>query len=1551
MPNLLPVPVTPVNTGAPITSASLPGSALNAPVANIPGGGVNLPAPPPTQLNLQPFGAVSTPVNNMLAAMPSQSTGVSPAALAQALISSTTAPTSNVQTEGSTHGGESFISHVLDLLNVGTYSIAGAAEGGIDAKDKAENSHENFLEAALNTAMGTVSGFGHGIAGALGDSHPGDKDDWATVLLNHGQDAGILNGTQKTMPNYAENTANQVYNDAHGTHLPTNLTRAVTPDDIKKLAITNSVEGTAADVVLDPLNFMHLGSAIKGGLGTLKNLAGVTDDAKNAARVADPNNLENLLKDYKNVPADVGDLNVGQGEVPSNVQIPNTNSVSEATPPPGAMLGAQDAIQKGLEAKGAGLDISPTPELNEDAIPKTPPGLPSVSPDLNTAFKSGLQDQLAGSSDPAQMIQATGNTGQIDPDFFNQMLKDNMSTVSDESAPSVTPVAAPVQPTGNYGTMINKMTRDKVVTAAIKKVLSNGDGPQWATHVMSELSRTHGGMNGLEKTANFLDRMSTRLPDLRSSDLTKMRGALNKTMEADYLEHIASNKAVKAGDIINDVAKGDPIASAAAAPSKDARALSASELRVAQKVASKFHDQIVGSGHFPGLKNPDDYTAQVERGNTKKWSGPKQVNMFQTIANEVRKTSPGIPAAPLFSRSARILKAVEDHFQELGATPYSAAQKQYAIPLRLSDVLYKVNPAVLAKHADLLTSILRSAFGPAGEMDNLEVSRLAPDLKDAFDQAMQAAKAGSAISEAPTIKQGVDAGQALSDMATQSGKSDARIREAQTIAGKAAQDITRAAGGSDASVNVTKDVLKTLYTTGDKFETAVTKNHINSLAAMSKDILTPNTSSVQDINKALAKIIGGPNVATLGNLIGPRANAIGWSGSRIAGSYGLFGQGTQKLVDFFGTRFNPAYGNKDLRPAFVQAIASARALSSHDAGIYNRLMRQLATDPETLHAGMLAAQGHKPAVVGSDAEKWGKQFLQHAENLLGSTALKNSGLLSDTVAGRGQLLMSELNKAAKRFGLPGQFTNAKSVEDAMGKSHDLSKGADWLKSWQMWDIQNPTKFMMQLSNTVNHATREAKMFDEIGSRFGTIGKTSVEHPRLKGIHFDSDMAAQVNQFIKNLEDFKKPNSKFGRLADKVLSKYKTAATMYIPAHHVRAALGDVYLSWLAGNEDVANYSSALKVMKAQAGRYQAFDNTEELTGSDAVANAISRAAGTAPVAAPKGSDIILTLKNGMHVTADMIYTHMFQHGLLPTGNHIEDIPEEDAMAKMLAPFNGRVHAFVNQAAETREHFIRISHFVDSLKKAGARTSFSEAADKASTDVRKWHPDGTDLTNFERNVVRRIFPFYSWSRKAMPLIMESLLMRPTKISLYPRLMYAAGTATGALNPNTTTESDPFPTDSLFPNWLQDKGIGPLFGNAQSGYISVTPNIPSMDILEQLGGLTSGDQSDRANAWSSLLNPGIRIPEELLTGQTLGGSAIMTSKSGYGQYLLKQIPQVQQYSGITNITSTDPDQPSGTLNIDKLLNYLGAAGISQDDQYTKQAMDDYENSQRIKAGTGF
>jgi hypothetical protein len=232
--------------------------------------------------------------------------------------------------------------------------------------------------------------------------------------------------------------------------------------------------------------------------------------------------------------------------------------------------------------------------------------------------------------------------------------------------------------------------------------------------------------------------------------------------------------------------------------------------------------------------------------------------------------------------------------------------------------------------------------------------------------------------------------------------------------------------------------------------------------------------------------------------------------------------------------------------------------------------------------------------------------------------------------------------------------------------------------------------------------------------------------------------------------------------------------------------------------------------------------------------------------------------------------------------------------------------------------------------------FEQAVEDAGNAVRKWHPDGLDTTMFERNVVKTVLPFYSWMRKAIPLAIEAALTSPGKIKAYPQLIEAIQIYNGITPEDGISQQ--FPTDQLFPDWMREKGIGPVFGGPGS-YTVVNPSVPAQDVLSSI--------FTPKKTIEGYLNPMIKVPieslqgHEMLTDQGIGG----TNSQSYMDYFLKQTPVVSNIgrtSGQFGVSSAG-QQSSLMQNI---LNLFGAR-MSNSGPYQRSAqfdLRDYLKSQR-------
>jgi hypothetical protein len=395
-----------------------------------------------------------------------------------------------------------------------------------------------------------------------------------------------------------------------------------------------------------------------------------------------------------------------------------------------------------------------------------------------------------------------------------------------------------------------------------------------------------------------------------------------------------------------------------------------------------------------------------------------------------------------------------------------------------------------------------------------------------------------------------------------------------------------------------------------------------------------------------------------------------------------------------------------------------------------------------------------------------------------------------------------------------------------------------------------------------------------------------------------------------------------RMYDTVLHKWKASVTYYNPTHHVRNIIGDMGLSFLAGVTNPRVYTKAAEIMRTRASSYRDWDSFEALL------------AGSEAMTKPSSKTITVMMKGvKQKVSYDAVFRGAFRKGLLPGYQVLEDTAfrESQLLDNVIKPFGGRVQKVAGGLSQARDHWVRMAHFTDALEK-GNFLNIEHAFDEAGKVVRKWHPDGSDLTSFERQVMRRLIPFYSWFRKAIPLVVEAAVMKPGRFVAIPKASYELAQTMG-IDPNSIY--DPFPADRLFPSWLRDNILGPQWSVGQNLF-GANPGDPVSD----LGSSYLGAQGPQQVLGS--LTPALRIPMEIGMGsgnnyaKSLGtGSDIPTAS----EYWTQQLPIISQAGRFTN---TDPlagfapnrqvqkgNEAPGT-NEQAILNWLTGMGIKN---YTK------------------
>ncbi len=644
-------------------------------------------------------------------------------------------------------------------------------------------------------------------------------------------------------------------------------------------------------------------------------------------------------------------------------------------------------------------------------------------------------------------------------------------------------------------------------------------------------------------------------------------------------------------------------------------------------------------------------------------------------------------------------------------------------------------------------------------------------------------------------------------------------------------------------------------------------------------------------------------------------------------------------IDTAFSRLATWAGQKTIRPFYNQQYAQGMAQVGEKAAYLNRLVKDF--KPEELQEAFRSIQGLAP-VSGRAAE---------AADELGKIMdimLDANGM--NSIVKRGLVTMKDVNGVLAQLGSSFRFTDKPSVVNGLGETLNFSKSYDWMNSWRAAKIDDPVEFMYKMDNALELVSHKNVFLDEMISRFGSAkygeGFTAKvpQIARTNGVYFPPEIAQQLANWSKMESKIFAPKSPFIKHLDRVIGAWKSGVTIYAPSHHIRNMIGDLNLAWWAGVNNPNVYRRASKIIFANKNKYSDLQGLAQLSADDAV------------VALTRGGDHISTTKGGYNMTADDVYGLARNMGILQKAHVGEELIGDPLFKNGMPITKGRVRDFARGLSESRDHIVRLGHFLDILEKSKARNikELRTVAEKAGQEVRKWHPDGMDLTHAEKTVARRLIPFYSWMRKSTPLIVESLVRSPGKVMLYPKAMYSAQLAMG-IKPESY--SDPFPIDQLFPDWIKAKNIGPVgqyglngpagilaaagagaagttydpvsgFGTAPQGYTVINPSNPFIDFFgtyaanpnNPLKGLTSGILSG--------LTPAAKIPLELQQDRDFDTGAPIRDKS---QYVTENLPiasVIARLAGRDIALQPTRREQRGDLNYqtEAWLNFLTAAGIT-------------------------
>ena len=564
-----------------------------------------------------------------------------------------------------------------------------------------------------------------------------------------------------------------------------------------------------------------------------------------------------------------------------------------------------------------------------------------------------------------------------------------------------------------------------------------------------------------------------------------------------------------------------------------------------------------------------------------------------------------------------------------------------------------------------------------------------------------------------------------------------------------------------------------------------------------------------------------------------------------------------------------------------------------------------------------------PAEAFEELSKYmGELFdLSHEDAILGNVFFRNGAGIDyiNDIFGQYDVLNKGKGAPKEIF-----FDKAKAAELAKANGDDnlLKAAAD---QWREWDVEDPIDFISKLNaaaiamaTDVGVAQSFVRMATEAGLasmvyKPGLVKLVASGHSRYhrllpEGLYVDKELAQSFHRMDEVSRVSKSLDGELGKFVhnyfDPVQNAWKYAITLPRPGHHIRNFIGDESMTWIAEGTKGWKKSAtdAFKVMSIR-NNYEGVDIVRALNKLDVHE-------------LPKSGDVLSSGKYG-DITAEGFLNAAMKEGLLPPAYIVEDLYMEETgrlktFMNTIALRGGRIEKAASGVSEYRDHYSRLKHFIQFVNKAqksGSYKTQEELFAAASKQVLKFHPDVTLLSTSEAKFARRMIPFYSWFRGAIPAMAESAVMNPARFNMFNKASYNLAVSMG-INPDTL--SDPFPDDQLFPSFLTEQMEGPQFELPDGSYFRVSPGFASWDVSNLLG-----PNPVRGVAGST--TPLVRLPAELLSGGSWGTGARINDSS---DYLDSSIPGVNYLANLTGVS------PTGSL-----ASVLGGGGLDPQLQHAR------------------
>lgn len=307
-------------------------------------------------------------------------------------------------------------------------------------------------------------------------------------------------------------------------------------------------------------------------------------------------------------------------------------------------------------------------------------------------------------------------------------------------------------------------------------------------------------------------------------------------------------------------------------------------------------------------------------------------------------------------------------------------------------------------------------------------------------------------------------------------------------------------------------------------------------------------------------------------------------------------------------------------------------------------------------------------------------------------------------------------------------------------------------------------------------------------------------------------------------------NKFLGLWDSVHSLWRNWTLFPIPAYHARNMVSNMFMAYLGDVTDPEVYKQSLSILHIVDGHRKGTLTKKQVQEALGAISVVS--------------------VGGQVVSGQQIFDEFVKHGGFAGGLHFNEFnafgnlvraseferlsiqaglrPSSELVGSWLFD-NSALRLGVSAAAYVENRF-RLATFIDAFTKGRVETmngSVLSGYEAAAMHMKRVFYDYTDLSAFERGWLRRVIPFYSWSRHNIPRMLETLLTDPIKH--YRLAEFFHEVETGVM------EGQPIDENTI-PDWIRDR-YGIIVGKSKEGNYMMKVGdgfLPMIDAYKMLAG---------------------------------------------------------------------------------------------------------------------